>query len=211
MEEPDSIVWKFNSNGRYSVKSLYAVVNDRGVRQIFSPVMWKIIVPLRIHVFLWLVGNNKILNRDNLSKCKTLDDVSCLFCSEPQTVSHLLFEFCVAKCAWEALFEILKIQLGRDFESVAKLWLQNKKYKNANIVTSAMLWTLWKFHNDLVFQGTHWTRMGEIFGRYARSIKNWRMLLVGEAEELENCAEELELRSSRMPKGSPGSLTRKGG
>jgi hypothetical protein len=44
-EEPDSIVWKFNSNGRYSVKSLYAVVNDRGVRHIFSPVMWKIIVP----------------------------------------------------------------------------------------------------------------------------------------------------------------------
>jgi hypothetical protein len=46
---------------------------------------------------------------------------------------------------------MLKIQLGWDFESVAKLGLQNKKYKIANIVTSAMLWTLWKFHNDIVF------------------------------------------------------------
>jgi hypothetical protein len=51
-EEPDSIVWKFNSSGRYSVKSLYAIVNDRGVRQIFSPVVWKIIAPPRIHIFL---------------------------------------------------------------------------------------------------------------------------------------------------------------
>jgi hypothetical protein len=30
--EHDSIVWKFNSSGRYSVKFLYAIVNDRGVK-----------------------------------------------------------------------------------------------------------------------------------------------------------------------------------
>jgi hypothetical protein len=30
-EEHDSIVWKFNS-WRYSVKFLYAIVNDRGVK-----------------------------------------------------------------------------------------------------------------------------------------------------------------------------------
>jgi hypothetical protein len=151
IEEPNSIVWKFKSNRRYSVKSLYAVVNDRGVRQIFSPVMWKIISPLGFMFFLWLVANNKILTTDNLSKRKALDDVSCLFCSEPETVSHLLFECSVAKCAWDALSEMLKIQLGWDFESVAKLGMQNKKYKIANIVTSAMLWTLWKFRNDIVF------------------------------------------------------------
>jgi hypothetical protein len=83
---------------------------------------------------------------------------------------------------------------------MAKLWLQNKKYKFVNIVTSAMLWTLWKFRNDLVFQGARWTGMRKIFGRCARSIMNWRMLLIGEAEELERCAEELELRSSRPPR-----------
>jgi hypothetical protein len=42
--------------------------------------------------------------------------------------------------------------------------------------------------------------MGKIFVRCARSIKNWRMLLIGEAEELEKCVEELELRSSRAPR-----------
>ena len=32
--DPDAIVWKFTSNGIYSVQSLYAVVNFRGVKPI---------------------------------------------------------------------------------------------------------------------------------------------------------------------------------
>jgi hypothetical protein len=31
-DESDVIIWQFNSSRRYSVQSLYAVVNDRGVR-----------------------------------------------------------------------------------------------------------------------------------------------------------------------------------
>jgi hypothetical protein len=69
-EEPDAIIWKFNSSGKYSVQSLYVVINDRGVKQVFSPVMWKILIPPRIHVFLWLLSNDKIPTRDNLSKEK---------------------------------------------------------------------------------------------------------------------------------------------
>jgi hypothetical protein len=105
-------------------------------------VVWKIIAPPSIHIFLWLVSNNKILTRDNLSKRKSLDDMSCLFCSESESVSHLFFNCCIVGCAWEILLEILNLLLGRDFESVAKLWLQNKKFKFVNLCTTAMLWTL---------------------------------------------------------------------
>jgi predicted RNA methylase len=51
-DEEDAIIWQFNSSGRYSVQSRYAVINDRGIKQIYTPVMWKIHVPPRIHVFL---------------------------------------------------------------------------------------------------------------------------------------------------------------
>jgi hypothetical protein len=54
-------------------------VNDRGIRQFFTPVVWKLAVPPRIHIFLWLVANNKILTRDNLAKRKIVDDKTCLF------------------------------------------------------------------------------------------------------------------------------------
>jgi hypothetical protein len=60
--------------------------------------MWNISVPSRVHIFLWLLANNKMLTRDNLSKRKNLDDKRCLFCNEPETVSHLFFDCWVVQC-----------------------------------------------------------------------------------------------------------------
>jgi hypothetical protein len=68
LEEDDVMIWQFNSKGRYSVQSLYAVVNNMGIRQVFTPVMWNVVVPPRVHIFLWLLSNNKTLTRDNLAK-----------------------------------------------------------------------------------------------------------------------------------------------
>ena len=34
--------------------------------------MWKLKVPPRIHIFLWLLANNKLLTRDNLAKGERL-------------------------------------------------------------------------------------------------------------------------------------------
>jgi hypothetical protein len=67
-----------------------------GVKQIFTSVVRKIQVPPRIHIFLWLLSNNKILTRDNLGKRKKIDDLTCLFCFELKSVNHLFFECCVA-------------------------------------------------------------------------------------------------------------------
>jgi hypothetical protein len=38
-EEEDAIIWQFNSPGRYLVQSLYTVINDKGVKQIYTPVI----------------------------------------------------------------------------------------------------------------------------------------------------------------------------
>jgi hypothetical protein len=66
-EEEDIMIWKFDSSGKF-FQSLYAVINDRGVRQIFTPVVWKLKVSPKLHIFLWLLANNKTLTRDNLAK-----------------------------------------------------------------------------------------------------------------------------------------------
>jgi hypothetical protein len=60
--------------GKYSVQSLYAIVNNRGIKQIYNPVMWKLSGPPRVHILLWLLPSNKTLTRDNLAKRKNLDD-----------------------------------------------------------------------------------------------------------------------------------------
>jgi hypothetical protein len=48
----DDVIWQFSSSGKYSVQSLYVVVNNMGVKQVYTPVMWKIPVPPRLHIFL---------------------------------------------------------------------------------------------------------------------------------------------------------------
>jgi hypothetical protein len=90
-EKDDYIIWKFNSKSIYSVQSLYGVINDRGVRHVHTPIMWKINVPPRLHIFQWLLANNKTLTRVNLAKRRKVEDGSCLFCNEAESVAHLFF------------------------------------------------------------------------------------------------------------------------
>jgi hypothetical protein len=104
-------------------------------------------------VFLWLFAKNKLLSRDNLSKRKSIDDKTCIFCSESESLTHLFFNCCVSVQLWITVAELLGVQVGQDFESVAKLWINNKKFKLINICTSAVLWSLWRTRNDMIFQG----------------------------------------------------------
>jgi hypothetical protein len=77
--------------GKYLVQSLYAIVNNRGVQHVYTPVVWKIPAPSRIRILLWLLANNKTLTRDNLAKRRSVDDKTSLFCREDETVGHLFF------------------------------------------------------------------------------------------------------------------------
>jgi hypothetical protein len=54
--EEDSVIWQYNSTGKYSVQSLYAIVNDTGMRQIYTPVMWKIHPPPKNSYFPLALG-----------------------------------------------------------------------------------------------------------------------------------------------------------
>jgi hypothetical protein len=45
----------------------------------------------------------------------------------------------VAQWLWKEVSDIIKILVGRYFESVGKLWLSRKKFKIVNVLTSAAL------------------------------------------------------------------------
>jgi hypothetical protein len=64
------------------------------------------IYPPRLHIFLWLLANNKLLTKDNLAKRNNLGDASCLFCIDFESVHHLFFDCCVAKNMWQQFADI---------------------------------------------------------------------------------------------------------
>jgi hypothetical protein len=84
-----NIVWQYSLSGKYSVQTLYDVINNRGVRQLYTPLVWKLFVPSQLHIFLWLLSKAKVLTRDNLAKGKNLDDSN-----ESESISHLFLLLC---------------------------------------------------------------------------------------------------------------------
>jgi hypothetical protein len=66
-----------------------------------------------------------------------LDDSSCLFCTQGESFNHLFFSV-VSRNAWKVVSVVLGLEVGNNFESIAKLWLCNKKFGIANIFASAV-------------------------------------------------------------------------
>jgi hypothetical protein len=110
-DESDALVWCYESLGIHSSHSFYAIVNYRGVRPVYVPTIWNVMVPPKIQLFLWLLAHNKLTTVDNLNK-KGLDKpVQCCFCTYHESVSHLFFECVVG--------EVFGHEIGTDYISVA--------------------------------------------------------------------------------------------
>jgi len=101
-EEEDTILWSFSSNGHYSVQSLYAIINHRGVTPVFIHAVWKLNIPPKLQFFLWLLANNKLLTRDNLAKRKEVSDrLVCFVMIESR------FLICSSIVVWLNMFGLL--------------------------------------------------------------------------------------------------------
>jgi hypothetical protein len=77
--EDDQILWSYTTTGKYSVQTLYAVINHRGMTHRFVSAIWKIVIPPRVQFFLWLLSHNRLLTRDNLSKRHDVSDPTYIF------------------------------------------------------------------------------------------------------------------------------------
>ena len=93
-------------------QSLYRIINFRDVIPVHVSAVWSLKIHPRVHFFLWLLAKNKLLTRDNLSFRKSLEDVSCLFCSEDESVHH---------CRYPGTGVPLLLRLGKDSRSYPKL------------------------------------------------------------------------------------------
>jgi hypothetical protein len=97
------------------------------------------------------LSQNKLLTRDNLAKRRGVSDPTCLLYAEKESINHLFFNCCIAKLIWESISELLNFGLGQYFELVARFWLANKRYEVTNTDSSAVLWSIGKFRNELCF------------------------------------------------------------
>jgi hypothetical protein len=105
-EDEDIVLWKMEKNRKFSVKSLYNALtkNDAGPSH---RIIWKGKVPQKIKYFMWLMTNNVVLTKDNLTRRKWSGNPVCHFCDQNETVDHLFFTCPTAKIIWAVIAKVI--------------------------------------------------------------------------------------------------------
>jgi len=86
-------------------------------------------------------------------------------------------EMTFANLIREYISDVLGVRTGLDFESVARFWLADKRHKILNLVSSAVLWSMWKFRNEMCFQGSKWMGVKDLLFKIARMLIRWIPLM----------------------------------
>jgi hypothetical protein len=77
---------------------------------------------------------------------------------------------------WYLISQVIERSMGGGFENIGSHWLCNKKFVMFNMISSAALWALWKFRNDMCFQNVQWRNIGVILGKVSGLLQNWIIL-----------------------------------
>ncbi|GLT57714.1 hypothetical protein SLA2020_385840 [Shorea laevis] len=100
----DYWMWNMDSNGKYTVKSAYRMLQSRPIpsRSINYKMIWNKMVPLKVSGFAWKATQNRIPTKDNLAKrgLRNVEDIypalSAVCNKKAQIISFLL----VRKLGW---------------------------------------------------------------------------------------------------------------
>jgi hypothetical protein len=63
-EGKDRVKWKIGTSGQFRIKDLYLQMRAEG--SFPQKFMWKIKIPMKVRIFLWLMIKCSVLTKDNL-------------------------------------------------------------------------------------------------------------------------------------------------
>ena len=91
-DRKDRLFWRWDGQGRFTVHSFYKWLEFGGIRNRDYDTVWKVKIPFKIKIFLWLVIKKRVLTRVHFSTRGWQGDISCVFCGEPETVDYLFVQ-----------------------------------------------------------------------------------------------------------------------
>lgn len=153
--EIDKLAWRWDSTGSFSVKSIYHLLNYRGVLTRQPLLLWSLPIPPKIRIFIWLTFRNRILTKTNLRKKGWEGSVQCLFCSHDESVDHLFLHCRLVQQIWYWLG--CTQQFYQQWHTMADVFefalsLPPQQRQAFLLVFCAACWTLWKHRNEVIFQ-----------------------------------------------------------
>lgn len=102
----DKLIWVLNSKGVFIVKFSYHSITNQYLPNppsILWKKIWNLNAPESLKMFLWRLGVNVLLTRENLMKRFNVAGSSCVHCgADPESAVHIFFTCLVARALWHS-------------------------------------------------------------------------------------------------------------
>lgn len=158
----DSIGWKSDQQGLFSVKSCYHML-DSSSDGVLCPweKVWRSKAPLKVACFSWIVAWEACLTQSNLQKRRFQLCSRCPLCEEhPEEVGHLFLHCRVTRQLWNMFLAMLGMSwaMPKSIVELLQGWsregISKKSLRTWNTIPQAMWWTIWLERNNRIFEGT---------------------------------------------------------
>lgn len=139
----DEALWKWTTNGIFSVKSAYKAIKDEPTVATDIPRIWATKAPPRFRVFAWLMIKNRILTVDNLRRKGFILVNRCYMCEkQEETVRHLLFECETARLIQTIMITAYQIRMPRFRQDTHPLLSKDytAKEKSLFLIAQFVIW-----------------------------------------------------------------------
>ena len=158
----DSWVWKPESNGYYSSRSAYILLQgnseEGNMDDIFKD-LWKLKIPAKASIFAWRLIRDRLPTKSNLRKRQIdINDSLCPFCSiKEETASHLFFDcsktqhFWWESLSWIGTSGAYPINPRLHFLQHNNGMKGGKKYNRWKCWWVALNWSIWQHRNKIIF------------------------------------------------------------
>ncbi|KAJ1690253.1 hypothetical protein LUZ63_014408 [Rhynchospora breviuscula] len=157
---PDSLSWRWNSNGAFSVASLYRILATAG--KITSPFcsFWSFKVPPSLKFFLCLLSNNKLLTQQQLARRNIFVTPHCVFChqQELEDSMHLFFTCPHSSQIWIKLRNAVHLPVlqpaGSLMDALTSLLQAVGVDRRRGTIVATCLWCMCLERNGRIFRGS---------------------------------------------------------
>lgn len=147
----DIVGWGLQKSRKFTTKSLYRFITDRGVYSRMASFIWKSRVPLKIKFFLWQMYNDKLQVTTNLVKKNWKGKKKCCICMHNETSDHVFFRCYLARFVWGVIKEVFHLKhTPRSLEKFIFTWLSGKGPVSGRLAIfffSGLAWALWVNRN----------------------------------------------------------------
>jgi hypothetical protein len=93
--------------------------------------LWKLKIPLKIKIFLWLLFREAIFTKDNLVRINWQGNKMCCFYNSDEIVHYLFFDCVVAKFIWRVIHLTFDLRPPNNIDMHLvigyKIWSQTTK------------------------------------------------------------------------------------